>query len=121
MDRKCRPNDQSTDIILATNRATTNEITSPKKINSDVNPKDFTRKQAQTLTPFNTEVNPIDRSKFCFTDSKMQKQFNYDYHHWGANKKEMEIINKREKSPTLRLIERRTEITKAGNLRFQIW
>ena len=28
----------------------------------------------------------------------MEKQFNYDYHHWGPNKKMMEIINKRGES-----------------------
>ena len=50
----------------------------------------------------------------------MEKQFNYDYQHSGANKKVMEIINKREKSPeTFPLIERREEITKPGNLRFK--
>ena len=50
----------------------------------------------------------------------MEKHFNYDYHHWEANKKVLEIIKNREKSPeTLRLIERRKEITKPENLRFK--
>ena len=45
----------------------------------------------------------------------METRFNYEYHHWGANKKVMDIINKREKNPeTLRLIERRREIAKPG-------
>ena len=48
-------------MTLTTERETTNEIDSPKKFNSDVNPKDFTREQAQTNTPINTEPNLIDK------------------------------------------------------------
>ena len=50
----------------------------------------------------------------------MEKQFNYDYHNWGANKKVLEILNRQDKSPeTLQLIGRRKEITKPGNLQFK--
>ena len=50
----------------------------------------------------------------------MQKQFNYDCHHWGANKKVMEVMNKRKKNPeTLQLIERRNDINKPGSHRFK--
>ena len=50
----------------------------------------------------------------------MQKQLIYDYHPLGANRKVMEIMNKRKKSSeTLRLIERRKKITQQGNLRFK--
>ena len=50
----------------------------------------------------------------------MEKQFNFDYHHWGANKEVMEIINKREKSlEIIRLIERCEEITKHRSIRFK--
>ena len=78
-------------MTLTAIQESTKEIASPKSFNSDVNPKDFTREQAQALTPINTEVNLID-------DSKMQKQFNYDNHHWGANKKVIKkYIQTREK------------------------
>ena len=50
----------------------------------------------------------------------MQKQFSYDSHHWGANKKVIEIINERENSPeTLQIIERRQEIAKRENHLFK--
>ena len=108
-------------MTIKTNRESTKEIDLPKKLNPDVNPKDFTRKQAQTITPSNTDFDLIDTNKnFYFPDSKRQKHFISDYHHWGADKKVMEIVNKLEKSPeTLWLIERRKEITKPGNLRFK--
>ena len=60
-------------MTITANRESTNEIASPKKFNSDVNPKGFTREQTQTITPNNTDLNLIDKSKnFYFTDSKMQ-------------------------------------------------
>ena len=79
------------------------------------------RKQAQRSNSINTESNVIIKSNnFDFTDSKTEKQFNYEYHHWGANKKVMDIINKRGESPeTLPVIEKRQEITKPGNIRFK--
>ena len=103
-------------------RESTNEIASPKKIDTNVNPKDFTRGQAQANISINIEFNLIERSfTFYFTDSKMEKQINYDYYHWGANKKVMDFNNKCEKRPeTLRLIEKRTKITKPANLPFKL-
>ena len=105
-DRKFRPTDQSTKMTLKANRESTNEIASPEKFDLDVFPKDFTREQSQANNSIKTEFNLIDKSnKFCFADSKIDKQFNHDYHHGAANKEMMEIINKREKSPEiLRLI-----------------
>ena len=82
-------------MTLTTNRESNKKIDSPKKLIWDVNPKDFTREKTRTITPTNTEFDFIDKSKnFYVTDSKMQKQFNYDYHHWGANKKVTKNINK---------------------------
>ena len=50
----------------------------------------------------------------------MEIQLNYEYHHWGPNKKVMEIIRKTEKSPgTLWLLQRRRETTKRGNFQFK--
>ena len=41
-----------------------------------------------------------------------------DYFHWGATAEKMEIIRRRRKSPeTLRLVERRLEISRPGTLR----
>ena len=108
-------------MTLRANRELTTEIAPPKKFNWDANSKHFTREQAQTINSINTEFNPINKSNnFDFTDSKTEKQFKYEYHHWGANKKVMDIINKTQKSPeTLRLIETRAEITNPGNLGFK--
>ena len=115
--------DQSTNMALKYNQESFNEIASPKNFNSVFNPKDFTRQHAQENSSINTEFNLIEKSNnFYFTDSKIEEQFNYDYHHWAANNKVMEIINKRDKSPeALRLIEGRKKVTKTGNLRFKIF
>ena len=100
LDRKFRPIERSANMTLKSNRESTNEIASPKKINPDANSKDLTRKQAQGIISINTKLTPIVKiNYFDFTDSKVGKKFNYEYNHWGANKKVMEIINKREKSP----------------------
>ena len=64
------------------NRESTNKLASPKKHISDVNTKVFTCQQAQAATPINEPSNLIDKNEyFQFTDSKVQKQINYDYHH----------------------------------------
>ena len=104
-----------------TNRKSTDQIISLKKFSSEVNPKGFTREQTQTITPINTEIIFIDKSKNIYSPgSKWQKYLNYDHHHWGANRKMLGFINKREKSPeTLRLIDRLKEIIKPGNHRFK--
>ena len=48
------------------------------------------------------------------------KQFTYQHYHWGADKKTMDVISKKDKSPeTVLLIEKRQEITKHGDLRFK--
>ena len=50
----------------------------------------------------------------------MENSFSYEHHHWGANKKIMDNINERRKSPeTLRLVERRQVITKWSSLWFK--
>ena len=121
-DRKFRPTDQLTNMTLTANRESANVIASPMKFNSDVNPKDLTREQAQATTPFRSEPNLIDKSNnFYFTDSKMQSQFKYDYHHWGANSKVLKNLSKREETPEiLRLFEILKKITKPRSLQFKI-
>ena len=50
----------------------------------------------------------------------MEKNFAYQCHHWGANKKIIYITKKRSKRPeALGLIENRLEIPKPGNLRIK--
>ena len=107
-------------MTLKKNRAFTNENVSPKKFIRDANSKDLARKQAQAINSTNTNFDPINKiSNFDFTDSKMEKQFNFNYHHWGARTKVTPTINKRKKSPEiLRLWERLQEITKPGDVGF---
>ena len=83
-DRKFQSTNQSADMTLKVNRESTNEIALPKKFISDTNSKVFTSKQAQTVFSKNTESNPINARNsfdFDFTNSKMEKQFNYKYDH----------------------------------------
>ena len=85
-NRKSRPTDQSTNMTLTAHRESTNEIVSQKKIKSDVYRKNFMREQAPAINSINTEFILRDKNKnFYFTDSKIEKHFKYDYHHWGAN------------------------------------
>ena len=81
----------------------------------DVKSKDFTRERTQALRAINKNYILINKfNKFDFTDSKMEKISN-EHHYSGANKKIMDINNKRDKSPeTLRLIEKGQEITKTA-------
>ena len=88
----------------------------------NANSKNFTREQAQTINSINTIFNPINEiSNFISADSKIEKQFNYEYHHWKANKKVINNINKSEKSTkTLRLTEKRQKIRKPAKLRLKL-
>ena len=107
-------------MTLKANQESTDENASTEKSDSDVNSKDFTCEQAQAINSIKVEFILSDKkNKFHFTASKMEKQFNFEYHHWADNKKVVEKINKCEKSPeTLRVIETRKKITEPGNLRF---
>ena len=49
-------------MTLTANRESTNVIASPMKFNPDISPKDFTRKQTQTIIPNTTEINLNDKS-----------------------------------------------------------
>ena len=50
----------------------------------------------------------------------MQEKLLGEYHHSGANKNFRDINNKRDKNPeTFRMVEKRQEITKPGNIRFR--
>ena len=79
LDKRFRSTDQSTDMTLKANRESSIETVSPKKPIWDGNPKDFTREPAQTINLFDTESTVIIKSmNFDFTDSKIEKQFNYE-------------------------------------------
>ena len=120
-DKIFRSTDQSANMTLKTNRELTNEIVSTKKSISDANSENFTRKKAQAMISIIINCNPtIKIDNFDITGSKLKCQINYEYHHWEANRKVMDTINKRTKSPeTLRLMEMRQEITKPRNLRLK--
>ena len=75
IDRKFRPTDQSSNMALKAKRESTNEIALPEKFDSDVNPKDFTRKQAEAINSINTEFNLIDKSNI----------FNLQIRNWRSN------------------------------------
>ena len=79
--------------------------------------------QAKAIKTIKTNCNPFDKTnKFDSTDLKIRKKLTltYEYYHWGGNKKYRDTLNKRNKNlATLRLIEKRQELTKSGNLRFK--
>ena len=120
-DRKILTTNHSTNMTLKTNRELTNEIASPKKFNPDVLPKCVVHEQAKATKSISLNCNPTEKTnQFDFRDLKKQKKFTYEYHHWGGNNKFGDTINKRDKNPaTLRLIEKRQELTKSGNLWFK--
>ena len=81
-------------MASTTNRELNNEIASLKNFIPDVKSKDFTPKRTQAIKSIFKNHSLIDKiNKFDFTDSKMEK-FPHEYHHWGANKRIMDIINK---------------------------
>ena len=49
----------------------------------------------------------------------MENKFNYEYQHWGANMKVMELIVNKKNPESLRLREKWQEFTKPGTLRFK--
>ena len=120
-DRKILTTDQSPSTALTTNRKSTSEIVSPKKFIPDIESQVFTFERTQATRSINKNRNFIEKiNKFAFTDLKMERKFAYEYHHCGANKNIMDIINKRDESTKLLpLMEERPEITKPGNLQFK--
>ena len=59
----------------------------------------------------------LTAKQLWFAKFEIGEEFVYEDHHWGANKKIMDIINKRDKSPeALRLVKKRQENIKHGNL-----
>ena len=67
--------EQSTNLVLKTNRQLTKEIASPKKFIPDVISKDFTREQTQLIKSFSAKSNPIDVfNDFDFKDLKKREE-----------------------------------------------
>ena len=82
-------------MILKTKREWTSEVASPKKFFPDVTSEEFTREQAQTVNSINTNFNLLDeKNKLAFAHLKMEKNFTYEYPHWGTNKNLMDSFNK---------------------------
>ena len=65
-ERKFRPTDQSANMTLEVSRESNNENVSPRNFDSEVNPEDFTREQAQAINSYNTEYNLIDKNNDFF-------------------------------------------------------
>ena len=74
MDRKLLMTDQSPNLVLPTNRESTNEFTSPKKFIADIKPKNFTCEGTRAIrSKFNYNLIDII-NKFAFTGSKMKRK-----------------------------------------------
>ena len=95
-------------MALKTIRELTNQFVSPREFIPDVKSKDFTREETQAIQTNNTNSNRIDRANnFDITDLKKERKFKYDYHHSDANRRIMDIINKRDRSPEIfRIVEK---------------
>ena len=82
-DEKILSTDQSANLTLKTNRKSSQEIALLIKIIPDVDSKNFARKQAPETISNNTKYNlAIEINNFDFTDMKLEKKVNYEYHHW---------------------------------------
>ena len=78
-EQKFRSTDQSANMSLKTNQELVNEIASPMKSIPDTNSNDFTHEQAPAINTINTTFNPINKNNnFELTDSKTEKQLNYE-------------------------------------------
>ena len=120
--KKILSTDQWMDMASTTNREPINESASAEKFIPDNKSKSFKHEQTYGTRSISTKFNFIDKiNKFDFTDSKMEKKLTSEYHHWAANKKIMEIINKEDEShEILRFVERRQETFKSGHYRFKV-
>ena len=66
----------------------------------------------------NSNLNCIQNSKRLKGLPLFKNEMDRDYFHWGATAEIMEFIRRRRKSPeTLRLVERRLEISRPGTMR----
>ena len=101
-----------------TNRKLTNEYASMEEFIPAVNSNVLTRDGTQTIKIVSTNSTPIvNTNNFDLTDLKLEKIFTHEYYHRGADKKILDIINKKDKGPeNLRVVEKREEIKKSGKL-----
>ena len=112
-ERTILSTDQSNNVVLTTNQKLSKEILSPRKNHPGVYSEVFMREQIQTTKSISTSFIFIENiNKFDFTDLKIEKKDMNHYHHWGADKKITDKINKGDKSPeTLLLLEKQQQIT----------
>ena len=113
-------NRRSNNLVLMTNRKPTSET--PMKRKLDAISTSFSRWRTQKFNLMDKNPNPSHSlNNIDNTDLKMEKKLINDYLHSGANRKIMDNMNKRDKSPELlRLVEIRPEITKPRDLQFKV-
>ena len=90
------------------------------KINQQTNnaPNKRQRKVKTESSMQNLNSNSNQNSNLSNNLSLFKSEMDRDYFHWGATTEFMEIIRRRRKSPeTLRLVERRLEISRPGKMR----
>ena len=90
------------------------------KINKQTNnaPNKRQRKVETESASRNLNSNSNQNSNLLNILSLFKSEMDRDYFHWGAAAEIMEIIRRRRKSPeTLRLVERRLEISRPGTMR----
>ena len=107
-------NNQSHQNRIFENKRDVNKIN--KQTNNAPNKRQRKVKTESSIRNLNSNSNQnsnLSNNLFLFK-SEMDK----DYFHWGATTEIMEIIRRRRKSPeTLRLVERRLEISRPGTMR----
>ena len=87
-----------------------------KQTNSASNKRQRKTKTERSIPNLNSNSN--QNSNLLNNFPLVMREMDRDYFHWGATAKIMEIIRRRRKSPeTLRLVERRLEISRPGTMR----
>ena len=87
-----------------------------KQTNSASNKRQRKTKTESSIQNLNSNSN--QNSNLLNNSRLFKSEMDRDYFHWGATAKIMEIIRRRRKSPeTLRLVERRLEISRPGKMR----
>ena len=93
------------------------------KVNKQTNnaPNKRQRKVKTESSTRNLNSNSNQNSNLSNNLSLFRSEMDRDYFHWGATTEIMEIIRRRRKSPeSLRLVERRLEISRPGTMRRKI-
>ena len=120
-DRQVRSTDQSAHMTLNTNSELTNKLVYRRNsVRTTIRNILRANKHKQSFQISTNNILKIKVINFHFTDSKIEKQFSYEYHHKGGNNRVMDIIEKKESPKMLRFIERRKETSKHRNFPLKI-